>query len=80
MTVSKIHILGSGYHNELLGEVPKESLPKQFGGTCECAEGLQLNDAGPWQEKEWAKPAKCEGEAVDANVGEAKAAAKAAQR
>ncbi|KAF2085346.1 hypothetical protein K490DRAFT_67763 [Saccharata proteae CBS 121410] len=58
VTVSKIHVLGSGYEKELLSQVPKENLPKQFGGSCECAGGCQLSDQGPWQEAEWAKPPK----------------------
>ena len=48
VTVGKIHVLGTGYHNELLSQVPKESLPKQFGGECECKESCMLSDAGPW--------------------------------
>ena len=48
VTVSKIHILGSGYQSELLGQVPKENLPKQFGGSCECKGDCALSDEGPW--------------------------------
>ncbi len=55
VTVQKIHILGSNYHAELLGQVPKENLPKQFGGDCECEGGCALSDAGPWQDPKWAK-------------------------
>jgi hypothetical protein len=40
-------VLGSGYQKELLAQVPKENLPKQFGGDCECAGGCQLSDQGP---------------------------------
>ena len=58
VTVDKIHILGSGYEQELLKQVPAENLPKQFGGTCECEGGCMLSDMGPWQEPEWAKPPK----------------------
>ena len=53
VTVNKIHVLGSGYEKELLAQIPKENLPKQFGGTCECAGGCELSDAGPWQEPEF---------------------------
>ncbi|KKK25555.1 hypothetical protein P175DRAFT_0496139 [Aspergillus ochraceoroseus IBT 24754] len=56
VTVEKIHILGSNYQSELLKQVPAENLPKEFGGTCECAGGCELSDMGPWQESEWAKP------------------------
>lgn len=32
VTVQKIHVLGSGYEKELLAQIPKENLPKIFGG------------------------------------------------
>ncbi|ORX94460.1 CRAL-TRIO domain-containing protein [Clohesyomyces aquaticus] len=60
VTVNKIHILGSGYEKELLAQVPAENLPKLFGGTCECAGGCMLSDAGPWQDSQWVKPANWE--------------------
>jgi len=47
VTVAKIHVLGSGYQKELLSQVPKENLPMDFGGTCECPGGCALSDAGP---------------------------------
>ena len=47
VTVAKIHVLGSSYQKELLAQVPKENLPKEFGGDCECEGGCQLSDAGP---------------------------------
>jgi hypothetical protein len=56
VTVEKIHILGSGYQTELFGQIPKENLPKEFGGTCECEGGCELSDAGPWQDPEWTQP------------------------
>ncbi|OJJ51444.1 hypothetical protein ASPZODRAFT_56802 [Penicilliopsis zonata CBS 506.65] len=58
VTVEKIHILGSGYQKELLAQVPADSLPVEFGGTCQCEGGCELSDMGPWQEAEWAKPPK----------------------
>ncbi|PCH41679.1 hypothetical protein WOLCODRAFT_137541 [Wolfiporia cocos MD-104 SS10] len=48
VTVSKIDILGGGYKDKLLAQIPAENLPKQFGGKCECAGGCSLSDAGPW--------------------------------
>lgn len=65
VTVSKIHVLGSGYQTELLAQVPKENLPKLFGGTCDCEGGCELSDAGPWQDPQWAKPAKWESKPVE---------------
>lgn len=55
VTVSKIHILGSGYQKELLGQVPAENLPKEFGGTCACPGGCLFSDQGPWQDPEWTR-------------------------
>ncbi|KAJ5943927.1 hypothetical protein N7516_004095 [Penicillium verrucosum] len=54
VTVSKIHVLGSGYQKELLAQ----NLPVEFGGSCKCAGGCELSDFGPWKEAEWARPAK----------------------
>ncbi|KAF8075951.1 CRAL-TRIO domain-containing protein [Lyophyllum atratum] len=48
VTVSKVDILGSGYKATLLKQIPLENLPKEFGGTCDCAGGCSLSDAGPW--------------------------------
>ena len=48
VTVAKIHVLGSTYQSELLEQVPKENLPKQFGGTCDCKGSCPLSDEGPW--------------------------------
>ena len=53
VTVAKIHVLGSGYEKELIAQVPKENLPKRFGGDCQCPGGCEFSDMGPWQEKEW---------------------------
>ena len=58
VTVGKIHVLGSGYEKELSAQVPRENLPKAFGGTCECPGGCELSDAGPWQDKQWARTPK----------------------
>ncbi len=58
VTVEKIHVLGSGYERELLSQVPKENLPKIFGGTCDCKGSCALSDEGPWQDPQWTKPPK----------------------
>ncbi|KAL1587161.1 hypothetical protein WHR41_04316 [Cladosporium halotolerans] len=55
VTVAKIHVLGSNYQKELLAQIPKENLPKQFGGECACPGGCELSDQGPWQDPQWAK-------------------------
>ncbi|KAH9054142.1 CRAL-TRIO domain-containing protein [Lactarius vividus] len=51
VTVSKIEILGSGYKDKLLAQIPAENLPRDFGGTCECPGGCGLSDAGPWKDE-----------------------------
>ncbi|KAG6830200.1 hypothetical protein H0H92_001787 [Tricholoma furcatifolium] len=48
VTQSKIQILGGSYKEELLKQIPKENLPKDLGGTCECPGGCALSDAGAW--------------------------------
>lgn len=48
VTVAKIEILGGGYKEALLSQIPKENLPTEFGGTCECRGGCSMSDAGPW--------------------------------
>ena len=60
VTVQKIHVLGGGYQTELLNQVPKENLPKMFGGACACEGGCALSDMGPWQDAKWTKPPKYE--------------------
>lgn len=58
VTVSKIHVLGSGYQKELLAQVPKENLPKSLGGSCECPGGCQYSDDGPWKDPTWVREPK----------------------
>ena len=48
VTVAKIDILGAGYKDILLKQIPEENLPKELGGTCTCSGGCSLSDAGPW--------------------------------
>lgn len=74
-TVAKIHILGSDYKKGLLEQIPADSLPTYFGGTCNCPGGCSLSDAGPWQGKKGTsvKSRKATAQAevsVEANGGE----------
>jgi hypothetical protein len=67
VTVKKIFILGSGYQKELLAQVPAETLPKLFGGSCECDKGCAFSDAGPWQEEKYLAPSKPKEENIAAD-------------
>ena len=48
VTASKVEIVGGGYKEVLLKQIPKENLPKEFGGECECVGRCSRSDAGPW--------------------------------
>jgi len=52
VTVNKIDIIGTAYKDKLLAQIPAENLPKEFGGSCECADGCSLSDAGPWEDRQ----------------------------
>ncbi len=52
VTVNKIDIIGTAYKDKLLAQIPAENLPKEFGGSCECAGGCSLSDAGPWEDRQ----------------------------
>jgi hypothetical protein len=54
VTVSKIHVLGGKYQQELLAQIPAENLPKLFGGSCECEGGCEMSDDGPWKDPQYA--------------------------
>ena len=58
VTVAKIHVLGSGYKDELLNQIPAENLPVQFGGKCHCDKGCEYSDDGPWKDPKWVKEPK----------------------
>ncbi|EPS43446.1 hypothetical protein H072_2574 [Dactylellina haptotyla CBS 200.50] len=53
VTVKKISVLGSSYQKDLLGQIPAENLPVEYGGTCACSQGCPLSDAGPWNEEQY---------------------------
>jgi hypothetical protein len=55
VTVAKIHILGTNYLTELLGQVPVENLPSSLGGECNCEGECALSDMGPWQDPQWVR-------------------------
>ena len=77
VTVQKIHIVGN--MKELHDQVPKENLPKEFGGTCECPGGCEFSDMGPWKEDAYAKPAWWQMEAAKAKATKEDESSKAAQ-
>ncbi|WVQ82255.1 hypothetical protein IAT38_004383 [Cryptococcus sp. DSM 104549] len=47
-TVRKIHILGRNYKTELQQYVDGANLPVDLGGSCKCAGGCNMSNAGPW--------------------------------
>lgn len=47
-TVRKIHILGRGFKTELQQYIDPAHLPADLGGSCHCAGGCSVSDAGPW--------------------------------
>jgi len=51
VTQAKIKILGSTYQKDLLENIDADALPGDLGGTCKCAGGCSLSDAGPWNVK-----------------------------
>lgn len=48
VNAAKVEIAGGGYKKVLLKQIPKENLPKKFGGECACVGGCLMSDAGPW--------------------------------
>ncbi|KAJ3064261.1 cytosolic factor, phosphatidylinositol/phosphatidylcholine transfer protein [Podochytrium sp. JEL0797] len=49
-TAAKVKICGADFIPTLLEFIPAESLPKQYGGTCECEGGCEKQDVGPWND------------------------------
>ena len=51
VTVRKINIVAHhDVKSTLLSQIDAASLPRQFGGSCECPGGCSLSDAGPWKD------------------------------
>lgn len=51
-TVAKIIITGENSHKDLLDNVEEKSLPKLYGGQCECEATCIYSDKGPWADME----------------------------
>jgi len=49
-TASKIHVLGNKYQHKLLEIIDECELPEFLGGKCNCIEGCQRSDKGPWKD------------------------------
>jgi len=49
-TVAKVDVLGSDYQSVLLDLIDADSLPTSLGGSCNCEEGCEKSNAGPWKE------------------------------
>lgn len=49
VTLSKIEILGGSYKSTLEKDIPAENIPGLLGGACNCAEGCDKSDLGPWK-------------------------------
>ncbi|KAF9255720.1 hypothetical protein L218DRAFT_312430 [Marasmius fiardii PR-910] len=49
VTVKKIDILDKGSIGKLLESIDPGCLPKDLGGTCQCPEGCDKSNAGPWK-------------------------------
>ncbi|KAL1920819.1 uncharacterized protein VTP21DRAFT_11454 [Calcarisporiella thermophila] len=53
VTVNKIVIPSANVQQELLKDVEPENLPAIFGGKCQCPEGCDRSNAGPWCDPEY---------------------------
>ncbi|CAE6386060.1 unnamed protein product [Rhizoctonia solani] len=59
VTVAKISIpSSSATEKELLAQIPKENLPADLGGSCNCPGGCSLSDQGPWNDPKYKDMAK----------------------
>lgn len=51
-TTSKIHVLGSKFHNRLMEVIDLRQLPDFVGGNCSCPGGCLRYQKGPWNDPE----------------------------
>lgn len=49
-TQKKIEVHGSNFTAKLLELIDIENLPEYLGGCCQCIEGCEISDAGPWKD------------------------------
>lgn len=51
-TALKVVITGESTHKDIIDKFDQESLPKIYGGSCECEATCVYSDKGPWADVE----------------------------